>query len=118
MTQTAQLSIQVITHNGQLPSEGGKRMGYRGRNYDGTWGGISWILPPVAVTPPPTLPSSVAPRNYATATSLIWDNLPREIEVGKCNQCCGENLDERRQTNHGEHDVAVCRLCGFVMRFR
>ncbi|MEK7170083.1 MAG: hypothetical protein AAB767_02245 [Patescibacteria group bacterium] len=110
-------NLQVITHNGLLPSQGGKRMGYRAFNQaTGTWA-VFWLTPPIVVVqpkpvepPPPTLPSA-----YADDFLTLYQG---------CCPHCGRYIGSLRLRRDEVQDTAdagpiwlhVCGSCGKRIR--
>ncbi len=105
-------NIVVLTHNGRLPAEGGKRLGYRALDWrTGQWVYIWLTPPPVIATPPessePPKPASPRLSDFRPlsafgecpncGTHLLWrvDKIVETSDMGfiglhKC--ACGELL--------------------------
>ena len=102
------MSILVVTHNGQLPRNGGKRLGYQvGFMFFPITGGG-----PLDVTPrkPAQPPKPVIVIKYAM--------LPRtRHQDGECTKCGAYPNDVvRMKTDQGETLVVECHECHHLMR--
>ena len=108
------MGIQVVTHNGRLPSEGGLRIGYVA---DGAWfqsvcgGPMQFVGKPV----------SVAPKKEEVSALVDYNTLPI-VGPGMSQEClCGSTYNVNStwmKTNQGDKRLLRCNKCGTLMRSR
>ena len=98
----------VITHNGEMPKDGGKRLGYQVTHPDGrvwitnTTGQVVSISRPQPEEPPVNV-------SELRTVSRYLGNL-------ECNRCDSTNLEKRHlATTDGNKDLIVCKDCGLKM---
>ena len=106
--------ILVITHNGLLPSQGGKRIGYQADD----------TLFHIATQSAYSVSALLAGQRAAVTATLtkqllIFSELPYCNTFGDCEKCGQiDNSAELTQTDQGEKRVVTCINCGRKMRFR
>ena len=71
-TTTSNPRLQVITHNGKLPSEGGLRLGYRGWDTQSETWWMTWLTPPILPPGPPKPPLP----HYGAFPTTKWGECP------------------------------------------
>jgi hypothetical protein len=109
--------IQVLTHNGLLPSQGGKRIGYQVDDTlfliatQGVYS-VSALLAGQRVASQTTQTATQAPAKQP----LFLSGLSYCNRYGDCG--CGQRDNEARptMTDQGEKWVVTCRNCGRKMR--
>lgn len=89
--------IFVLTHNGKMPKDGGKRIGYIT---------TSQILAAKAATKPQTMPEAIC-----------YYDLPLCNRWGDCCACVRtDNPSRLEKTDRGLQKVFTCKGCGQKMR--
>jgi len=107
------MGIVVVTHNGELPKNGGKRLGYRVSGY---WipVGTGWLISPEALKPKKETESV-----SVEATGLIIFSALRRVawSDGECSYCDhSPNSTIIIDTDMGRRRVVKCSRCSMVMR--
>lgn len=98
--------IQVVTHNGRLPRDGGRRLGYQvGWNFFPITGGGPFDARPPKPAPPPK-------------PVIRYGELPMALhQDGECCKCRGyPNPSFMMQTDTGRQFLVECSKCKTLMR--
>jgi len=112
--------IIVVTHNGLLPSQGGKRIGYQIGDWffhllTQKWYSVSAVL---AQARSAKKPQTTAAAETAGAT-IVYFSLPTCNCFGDCAFCDRQDNRSRAvQTDVGLMEVVTCKGCGRKMRYR
>lgn len=98
--------IQVFTHNGMLPKDGGKRIGYVVGNMFVKIGTTQIIILTPPAPPPPLKPSLPKLEQYSLLRTSLYSD-------GECPHCGHfPNKAEKFLTDEGEKDLIKCGKCG------
>ncbi|MEK7601042.1 MAG: hypothetical protein AAB480_00730 [Patescibacteria group bacterium] len=102
--------IVVITHNGRMPKDGGKRMGYMAN-------GKIFPLPGITIS---LLRPSAPPKPTLVRQEICYADLPRSHNSdGDCVRCgTYPNRTILMMTDQGERKVVRCSDCGTLMKPR
>lgn len=105
---TTTANIVVITDNGKLPKDGGKRIGYCFRKRDGrSWGSYpAWILPAPPPPEPELTPFQKAKQEYET--------LSEAKPNGWCSSCGSPWTNA--VTDEAFNRIIICERCDAKMK--
>ncbi len=124
-----QTGIQVLTHNGKMPRDGGKRIGYISGSLlfrlDGAIINLAAIQAQQAVAERAAqklaeekkrAEQAAKAAKFKPAGQLIFYNLPMSFG-GRCTNCYSANCyDCYCSTDQGIKNLMVCRMCMQKMR--